>query len=157
MSLLNAATPGATKLANDKTIDYLVTLLGERSEQPIDRTQFEGMAQIDVSDLITLTLQRPALPATEAQLAEVARLAKRLGRGTLVSKDRGQASRQIRSMRADIAALEAAAKKRALTGERSEVANSLLDTILGGAAEAAEEDAPASEFVPIAEDETIPF
>jgi len=133
MSLLNAAQT-VVKTANDKTIDYLVTLLEERSEEQIDRTQFVGMPQLDVSDLITLTLTRPALPATEEQLAEVAKLAKRLGRGTLVTKDRGQASRQIRAMRSDIAAIERAAKQRALTGERSEVANSRLDAILGGSA-----------------------
>jgi hypothetical protein len=132
MSLLNAAQ-APVKVANDKTINYLVTLLEERSEEPIERDQFVGMPQLDVSDLITLTLTRPALPATEEQLAEVARLSKRLGRGTLVTKDRGQASRQIRAMRADITAIETAAKKRALTGERSEAANSLLDSILGAA------------------------
>jgi len=129
MSLLNAAQ--VVKAANDKSIDYLVTLLEERSDVAVDRTQFVGMPQLDVSDLITHALTRPALPATAEQLAEVSQLAKRLGRGTLVTKDRGQASRQIRAMRADIVAIEQAAKRKAMTGERSEAANSTLDAILG--------------------------
>lgn len=142
MSLIEAATPIArrTKLASAASISYLVTLLEERVEAVIDPSQFESMTQETVSDMIDAALTKPALPATAEQIAQVKALAEKLGRGQLVTKDRGQASRQIRSMQADLDAKANAV--RTMTPERAEAANEALDAILGAAAPAQTDEIP---------------
>lgn len=136
MSLINAAADAVrTKLASAASISYLVTLIEERTTNPVSADQFESFSQVTVSDMIEQALLKPALPATPEQLALVAELALKLGRGTLVTKDRGQASRQIRSMQADLDAKANAV--RVTTPERAATANALLDSLIGDEPEVA--------------------
>ena len=121
-SLINAVQ---AKIASDASVTYLVTLIEERYDAPVDQARFASMSQSDVSDMIERALLRPCLDASPEQLAQVAELAETLGRGTLVTKDRGQASRQIRAMQADLEAR--ANSKRVITDERADAADSFLD------------------------------
>ncbi|MBA2724815.1 MAG: hypothetical protein H0U53_02395 [Actinobacteria bacterium] len=139
MSLVN--TPEApVAVASTKSVDYLVALVGERIGKTIDSAMFTGLGQKDVSDMINVENSNPA---TDAQIVRVAELAKRLKRGTLVSKDRGQAARQINAMEADLAKIRA--NRKPVSDDRKQNAASLLDTLLGQAAVAA---TPVTDSIP---------
>jgi hypothetical protein len=130
---LTTAVPEA-KFASPESVAYLVALLEERTENVIDPEQFGGMTQLAVSDAIERARLIVGKPATDEQLAEVAALHAQLGRGgTLVSKDTGQAKRQIASMKAEIATREEkrlAAMNRKITPERATATDEFLAALL---------------------------
>ncbi len=140
MSLVN--TPEApVAVASTKSVDYLVALVGERIGKTIDSAMFTGLGQKDVSDMINVENSNPA---TDAQIVRVAELAKRLKRGTLVSKDRGQAARQINVMEADLAKIRA--NRKPVSDARLESASARLDDLLLG--QAAVAATPATDEIP---------
>ncbi|MBA2726519.1 MAG: hypothetical protein H0U53_11055 [Actinobacteria bacterium] len=116
MTVVNTLPAAST--ASDKSLDYLVALVNERTGESFDASSFEGMSQQKVSDAIRVENEGPA---TEAQIARVAELVKQLNiPGTVTSNSRAQAARQIKDMGASMERIRAFRIRKSRNAELSD-------------------------------------